>query len=247
MAESPRAAELADNLAAVRAQIAAACAAAGRAPAEVTLVAVTKGHPASDIARLAALGVGDVAENRDAEAAAKARECAELGLRWHFVGQVQTNKARSVVGYADVVQAVDRERLVRALDAAVLADPGRGPSRPLAVLLQVDLDARGDGASRGVAGARGGVAPAEVAALAASVAQARGLMLAGVMGVAPLGLPAGPAFAALARISATLRERHPGARWISAGMSADLGDAVRAGATHVRVGRSLLGPRPLTR
>ncbi|MGQ0624332.1 MAG: YggS family pyridoxal phosphate-dependent enzyme [Sporichthyaceae bacterium] len=253
MAEDARRAELAANLAAVRARIAAACATVGRDPADVTLIAVTKGHPPADVAHLAALGVWDVAENRDAEAAAKARECAALRLRWHFVGQIQTNKARSVVSYADVVHALDRERLVRALDAAVLADPhlvqARDdlPGEGLAVLLQIDLDSRPGAGTSGGAGGRGGIAPEQVSSLAATVDRAEGLVLRGVMAIAPRKVPAGPAFARLAEISAQLRSRYPSASWISAGMSSDLHDAVRAGATHVRVGRSLLGPRPLTR
>ncbi len=224
-----RLAELAANLGRVRARLAAACRAAGRDPEAVSLVAITKTWPADDVRRLAALGVRDVGENRDQEARPKAAACADLGLVWHFVGQLQTNKARSVAGYADVVHSVDRPRLVAALDRGA-AEAGRA----LGVLLEVALD--------GEAG-RGGATPAEVPALAALVAESAALRLLGVMGVAPLGADPTPAFARLAAVSAALRSEHPQAGWISAGMSGDLEAAIAAGATHVRVGTALLGRR----
>ncbi|GLZ10611.1 YggS family pyridoxal phosphate enzyme [Actinomadura sp. NBRC 104425] len=230
--------ELAANLAEVRKRIAAACAAAGRDPAEVTLVAVTKTFPASDVRLLAELGVTDVAENRDQEARPKAEECAGLPLRWHFVGQLQTNKARSVASYADVVQSVDRLRLVRALsDAAVRA------GRTLRCLIQVSLDEPEPGRGPAATGARGGADPADVPALADAIDTAGGLELDGVMAVAPLGADPSAAFARLARIAADLRRERPGAAVISAGMSGDLEQAVACGATHVRVGTALLGGR----
>ncbi|WP_019877653.1 YggS family pyridoxal phosphate-dependent enzyme [Sporichthya polymorpha] len=232
--------ELAANLAAVRERIAAACAAAGRDPADVTLIAVTKTWPASDVEHLAALGVRDVGENRDAEAAEKAATVSDAGvsdLTWHFVGQVQTNKARSVARYADVVHSVDRPRLVRALSAG--ATEG---GRELDALIQVDL---APPARDGSSSSRGGAAPADVRSLADAVAAAPGLRLRGVMAVAPLGAPPGPAFERLAAVAADLRAAHPEARWISAGMSGDLEVAVGAGATHVRVGSGLLGNRAL--
>jgi pyridoxal phosphate enzyme (YggS family) len=224
-----RLAELAANLGRVRARLAAACQAVGRDPGAVSLVAITKTWPADDVRRLAALGVRDVGENRDQEARPKAAACAGLGLVWHFVGQLQTNKARSVAGYADVVHSVDRPRLVAALDRGA-AEAGRA----VGVLLEVALD--------GEAG-RGGATPAEVPALAALVAESAALRLLGVMGVAPLGADPAPAFARLAAVSAALRSEHPQAGWISAGMSGDLEAAIAAGATHVRVGTALLGRR----
>jgi len=225
--------DLAASLAAVRARIAAAATAAGRDPGEVTLVAVTKTRPVSDIRLLAQLGVRDVGENRDQEAAPKAAACADLGLTWHFVGRLQTNKCRSVAGYADVVHSVDRATLVGALaGAATRAD------REVGVLLQVSLDA---------APGRGGALPADLPALADAVAAARGLRLLGVMALAPLGAPPRPAFERLATVGAQLRRDHPGADWVSAGMTGDLEDAVLYGATHVRVGSALLGSRPALR
>ena len=127
-----RQAELAGNLARVEERIAGACAAAGRSRDEVTLIVVTKTYPARDVRLLAELGVRHVAENRDQEAAAKAAECADAAVTWHFVGQLQTNKARSVAGYADVVHSVDRPRLVNSLSGAAV-DRGPAPSRHLAL------------------------------------------------------------------------------------------------------------------
>lgn len=217
-------------LAAVEQRLVAACAAAGRPREEVTLVAVTKNRPASDVAHLAALGVRDVGESRDQEAAAKAAELAGLDLRWHLVGRLQRNKARSVARYAYAVHSVDRSPLVPALsDAALRA------GRELQVLVQVSLD--GDPQ-------RGGAPAADVPRIADAVAQAPGLVLRGVMAVAPLGTPPQPAFAELAAVADAVRRHHPGATWTSAGMSGDLEPAVAAGATHVRIGTALLGHRP---
>jgi pyridoxal phosphate enzyme (YggS family) len=236
--DNDRSAQLAANLARVEERIAGACAAAGRDRAEVTLIVVTKTHPVDDVRRLAALGVRQVAENRDQDAAAKAEQTADLPLTWHFVGQLQTNKARSVVRYADHVHSVDRLRLVSALSAAATA---RG--REVGCLVQVALDAES-----GTQGDRGGVAPDVVPALADAVAAAPGLRLEGVMTVAPLtGAYAGQpraAFDRLLEIASRLRESHPAATMVSAGMSQDLEEAVAAGATHVRVGTAVLGVRP---
>jgi PLP dependent protein len=238
-----RRAELAANLERVRERIAAACRAAGRSPDEVTLVTVTKTWPASDVRLLAGLGVADVGENRDQEAAPKAAACRDLGLRWHFLGQLQTNKCRSVAGYADVVHSVDRGRLVAALSAAA-----ERAGRTLTCLVQVNLDppAGGAGERPGI-GPRGGVDPGGLPALADAVAAATGLRLGGVMAVAPPGGDPAPAFAELAGLAAALRADHPDAGWISAGMSGDLEAAVAAGATHVRVGTAVLGLRPVLR
>nr|WBO77444.1 YggS family pyridoxal phosphate-dependent enzyme [Streptomyces sp. SBE_14.2] len=229
--------QLAANLAKVEERIAAACASAGRKREEVTLIVVTKTYPASDVRILSGLGVRHVAENKDQDAAPKAAECSDLPLTWHFVGQLQTNKVRSVVGYADLVQSVDRPKLVAALSKeAVRAE------REVGCLIQVALDAgekeRGD---------RGGVAPGGIGELADLIAGAPGLRLDGLMTVAPLtGEYAGrerAAFERLMDLSTDLRRGHPAANMVSAGMSADLEQAVAAGATHVRVGSAVLGVR----
>lgn len=230
--------QLADNLARVEERISAACAAAGRERDEVTLIVVTKTYPASDVRLLAELGVRHVAENRDQDAAPKAAECSDLPLTWHFVGQLQTNKVRSVVRYADVVHSVDRTRLVTALSTAAV-----NAGRELDCLIQVALDAES-----GRQGSRGGVAPDGVPELADAIASAEGLRPAGLMTVAPLAGPfAGrprAAFGRLMEIATDLRAAHPAANMVSAGMSADLEEAVAAGATHVRVGSAVLGVRP---
>lgn len=234
-----RSTELADNLARVEERIASACAAAGRSRDEVTLIVVTKTYPASDVRILHGLGVRQVAENRDQDAAPKAADCSDLSLTWHFVGQLQTNKVRSVTHYADVVQSIDRIKLVSALSTAAAGER----ETELGCLVQVALDA-----GNGERGDRGGVAPDGVEALADAVAAAPGLRLDGLMTVAPLAGPyAGrqrAAFERLMEISSRLRANHPAANMVSAGMSSDLEDAVAAGATHVRVGTAVLGVRP---
>jgi pyridoxal phosphate enzyme (YggS family) len=205
------------------------------------MIAVTKTYPAGDVVALAGLGVTDVGENRDQEAAGKAAEVAAAGVRprWHFIGQLQRNKARSVVRYADVVHSVDSVRLARALsNAAAERD------EPLEALVQVSIDADP---------ARGGALPgsadadAGLDAVAEAVAGAPGLRLAGLMAVAPLGWPPERAFGRLAELAEGFRSVHPGATALSAGMSGDLEIAIRYGATHVRVGSALLGMRPTLR
>ncbi|WP_369222185.1 YggS family pyridoxal phosphate-dependent enzyme [Streptomyces sp. R39] len=230
--------EIAANLAKVEERIAAACAAAGRKREEVTLIVVTKTYPASDVRILSGLGVRHVAENRDQDSAPKAAECSDLPLSWHFVGQLQTNKVRSVVGYADLVQSVDRSKLVDVLSREAVR-----AGREVGCLLQVALDAGTSGR-----GERGGVAPGGIEELADLVAGSPGLRLDGLMTVAPLtGEYAGrprAAFERLMDLSTDLRRAHPAANMVSAGMSADLEEAVAAGATHVRVGTAVLGVRP---
>jgi pyridoxal phosphate enzyme (YggS family) len=225
-----RRAELAANLARVRERIEAACARSGRDPADLTLVAVTKFFPASDIELLVELGITAIGENRDQEASAKVSELTRRqDVEVHFIGQLQTNKARSVVSYADVVQSVDRPKLVAALDRAAAA---RGV-RP-GVLVQVSLDDPPD---------RGGVEPGGAGALADQVAACEHLDLRGVMAVAPLGADPEGAFARLREVAHDIQRAHPDATWISAGMSGDLEAAVAQGATHLRVGSAILGSR----
>lgn len=260
-----RTAELAQRLSAVRRRILDASAQrpeershGGELP---SLVVVTKFFPAQDVLRLRELGVRAVGENKDQEAGPKAAEVAEeLALReppvtppvWHFVGQLQSNKAKHVVRYASWVHSVDRPSLVTALGKAVRnhrdavlaeeAAPGPCAERDLTCLLQVDLDSE---ASRD--GARGGAHPEALPALADAVAGTEGLALGGVMAVAPRDGDPAAAFGRLWEISQLLQREHPGARAVSAGMSGDLEAAVLAGATHVRIGSDVLGPRPTVR
>jgi pyridoxal phosphate enzyme (YggS family) len=227
--------ELAANLETVRGRIAAACADAGRAPHDVRLVVVTKFFPADDVRLLAELGVTDVGENRHQEAAAKASECADLSLTWHFIGGLQSNKAAAVAAYADVVESVDRAKLV-----APLAKGAHERSHEVDVLLQVSLDPPAATGDRG----RSGAEPGGLAGLASAVQQAGMLRLRGLMAVAPPGEDPAAAFRRLAGIRQELLADHPDATWLSAGMSGDLEHAVRAGATHVRIGSAVLGSRP---
>jgi PLP dependent protein len=225
--------ELAGNLAAVRARVAAACAAAGRDVSEITLIAVTKTRPAQDVVALVGLGLTDFGENRDQEAAPKAAAVAEATsapVRWHFIGQLQTNKAPSVVRYASVVHSVDRVRLVRALGSASRA----AAAAPVTCLVQVSLD--GDPS-------RGGALISQLPEIATAIEATDGLALGGVMAVAPLGVAPETAFASLRAISDTAREISPAATIISAGMTGDLEAAVQNGATHLRIGTALLGNR----
>lgn len=228
--------ELAANLGEVRGRVEAACAAAGRDPGEVTTIVVTKTYPASDVALLAGLGVTDVGENRHPEAGDKRVELDALvdgavAPRLHFVGGLQTNKAGAVARYADVVQSVDRAKLARSLSRGAEA-----AGRELEVLVQVDFDLHDPG--------RSGTAPADVPALADLVAELPGLTLRGLMTVAPLGARPRPVFADLRTLAERVRADHPGADVVSAGMSGDFEDAVAEGATHLRIGRAVLGERP---
>ncbi|MBB6626336.1 YggS family pyridoxal phosphate-dependent enzyme [Nocardioides sp. KIGAM211] len=224
--------QLAAGLATVRERIAGACADAGRDPDEVRLVVVTKFFPESDVRLLADLGVTDVGENRHQEAEAKAAACADLALTWHFIGGLQSNKAAAVASYSHVVESVDRAKLV-----GPLAKGAGAREQPLDVLLQVSLDPPG-------AEGRAGADAADLPALAGRVAEAEHLVLRGLMAVAPLGGDPVAAFARLAELHRSFVSAHPAATWLSAGMSGDLEHAVRAGATHVRVGSAILGSRP---
>lgn len=236
-----RRAQLAEGLADVRSQIADACRAAGRSPDEVKLLAVTKTWPASDAILLAELGVTDFAENRDQEAAPKAAEVAvalpDTPVRWHMVGRMQRNKARSIVGWADEVQSVDSPRLAAALAKAVAGTRTRGTrSEPLSVLIQASLDGDVE---------RGGVALSGLLELADEIGRSSELILRGVMGVAPLSMDPGAAFALLSKAAARVRADHPTAVELSAGMTADLAAAIGQGSTCVRVGTGLFGYRGL--
>ncbi|MGY1666290.1 YggS family pyridoxal phosphate-dependent enzyme [Geodermatophilus sp. SYSU D00696] len=226
----------ADRLRAVRDRIAAAARAAGRDPGSVTLLAISKTVPADDVRALAALGQTAFGENRAQELTAKVAALADLPLEWHFVGQLQRNKAAAVARTGAVVHSLDRAPLARALARA-----GEDRGRAVDVFVQVDL-----GGAAGELAERGGAAPDDVPRLAEEVAALPGLRLRGLMAVAPRDEPPGPAFARLAALAERLRADHPAATELSAGMSGDLEEAVAAGATIVRVGTALFGSRPLT-
>lgn len=230
--------ELRQGLQRTRGRIVEAARAADRDADGITLVVVTKFFPESDVRLLAELGVQDVGENRHQEAQAKSAACADLGLRWHFIGSLQSNKAAAVAAYADVVASVDRAKLLAGLARGVRET--RPPREELDVLVQVSLDEPD-------ATGRGGVPVAQASELCDRVAGTEGLRLRGVMGVAPLGGDPAAAFETLQRTAHEIRAEHAGADWISAGMSHDLEPAIAAGATHVRIGSAILGNRPVTK
>jgi len=217
---------LADRLAAVLGSVADAARDAGRTPSEITTIVVTKFQPVSLIAELASLGVRDVGENRHQEAKAKAEALADLGLRWHFVGQLQSKKARQVRAYASAIHSVDRMSLVDAL---------RSDEASVDCFVQVDLtDDPG----------RGGVAPEGLDELVEHVLATAGLRLRGLMAVAPLGEPPRPAFARVRLLSERIRRLAPDATDLSMGMSHDFREAILEGATHLRIGTAITGNRP---
>ncbi len=228
--------ELAERVAGVRERVARAAAAAGRSADDVSMVVVTKTWPSSDIRLLHELGVTDFAENRSQEGETKAAELADLPITWHFIGQIQSNKASRIAGYASVVHSVDSVRVAHRLNSGA-----ERAERSLECLVQVSLDPAAD------ASGRGGVRPGLADEIAEALEAAEFLRFAGVMGVAPLHEDSTLAYRRLAEVAAQLRLRHPDGSLLSAGMSADFEAAIRVGATHVRVGSAILGLRPPNR
>jgi hypothetical protein len=213
---------------AVLAAIAEAARAAGSDPAEITLTAVSKQQPWARIAPVLAAGQRVFGENRVQEAAARWRDRL-AGVELRLIGPLQTNKAREAVRLFDVIETLDRPRLAKALaeEIATIAATGDKPPR---LLVQVNT---------GEEAQKSGVAPAEADAFIAACREEFGLTLSGLMCIPPLGEPAGPHFALLAQIA-----RRNGLGELSMGMSADFPLAIRFGATAVRVGEALFGPRP---
>ena len=229
---SNRLSEIQSNLETIQTRISNACSAAGRDISEITLIAVTKTYPASDVDLLKQLGIENVGENRDQEASSKKTEV-KNEFKWHFIGQLQSNKAKSVVNYADLIHSVDRWSLAKEIQKSA-----QGINKVQPVLIQVDLDQSGPDPTRG------GIWPAELSELAAAISQASHLELKGLMSVAPLGEKPELAFARLKDIRASFLKEHPQAQILSAGMSDDLEAAILHGATHLRIGSALLGERP---
>jgi len=215
---------LAERLERVTAEVADAARAADRDPAGITTIVVTKFHPASLVRELAGLGVRHVGENRHQDAGPKAAQLTDLDLEWHFVGQLQSKKARQVVDYARVIHSIDRESLVRALD---------GSSVDTFIQLNLTDDP-----------ARGGVQPTELESLAEAVLATSTLRLVGVMAVAPLGEQPRSAFARVREASERLQTLAPHATKLSMGMSQDFREAIAEGATHLRIGTAITGNRP---
>ena len=229
---SNRLKDIQSNLEKINTRIAEACSRSKRNISEITLIAVTKTYPASDVDLLKQLGIENVGENKDQEASGKISQVKEK-FSWHFIGQLQSNKAKSVVTYADLIHSVDRLSLAKELQKSASAI-----AKKQKVLIQVDLDQSGPDSSRG------GVWPADLAALAQFISQSENLELAGLMSVAPLGENPSEAFERLAQIRSDFLKNYPNAVILSAGMSEDLEAAIEHGATHLRIGSALLGERP---
>jgi len=221
---------LAERLETVQGSVADAIRDAGRDPADVTTIVVTKFHPAQLVRDLFALGVREFGESRHQEALAKAGELGDLELDWHFIGQLQSKKARQARTYARVVHSLDRESLIDALAGG--ADPG---AAPVDAFIQVNLtDDPG----------RGGVKAAGLDAFVERVVATSGIRLLGLMTVAPLGESPRPAFETLRTLSDSVRRVAPDARFLSTGMSGDYREAILEGATHLRIGTAITGNRP---
>ena len=229
---SDRLAGIKDNLETLQSRIDNACQEAKRSSTEITLIAVTKTYPADDVDLLKQLGIDDVGENRDQEAALK-RTQVQADFNWHFIGQLQSNKAKSVVSYAHLIHSVDRSSLAKEIQKSA-----QGVDKKQAVLIQLDLDQSGPDPTRG------GLWPAELMALAQQITDSSHLELKGLMSVAPLEENPAVAFARLAVIRAEFLKTYPQASILSAGMSDDLEAAILHGATHLRIGSALLGERP---
>lgn len=217
---------LAERLHVVQSGIADAARESGREPGEITTIVVTKFHPASLVNDLVALGIRNFGESRHQEARVKVTEVATQELTWHFVGQVQTKKARQIAEYARVIHSVDRESLVTALGSS---------DRVTECFLQINLTTDPS---------RGGVDRHDLGALAERALSTTGIQLLGVMAVAPIGQDPLHAFSRLREASEFLRTIAPDASFISAGMSADYREAILEGATHLRIGSAITGNRP---
>jgi len=235
--------DLRTRLEALQTRLARAAEAAGRDVGEIDLLPVTKFFPAADVAALHRLGCRSFGESRDQEATRKIAELHDLdtAIRWHMIGRIQRNKARSIGEWAWAAHSVDNLKVVAALGRSAADALTRGArAEPLRVFVQVSLD--GDES-------RGGVdvdAPERIDEVCAAVEAESGLRLSGLMGIPPLGADADTAFARLAGELRRVQDRCAGPLGLSAGMSGDLEAAVRHGSTCVRVGTALLGDRPLT-
>jgi pyridoxal phosphate enzyme (YggS family) len=206
--------ELASNLAALQARI--------KNPM-VTLIVVTKTYPVSDVRILSELGVKNFGENRNEEGLAKSEE---IDARWHYQGEIQSRKLRDIAGWADVVHSLDTASHIEKLSSVT--------SKPIDIFLQLSLD--GDPS-------RGGVMESELPALADIALESSQLNLAGLMCVPPVATDPKTAFTEIAAIHRRFISRYPGASSLSAGMSGDFEIAIDCGATHIRVGSSILGSR----
>ncbi len=225
--------ELAQRYNQIVEKVAAAAAASGRSADEITLVVVTKNHPTQLVFDLLGLGACDFGENRDQEASPKALEvlaATSQPMNWHFIGQLQTNKVRSVLEYANTIHSLDRESLLTELQKRTVDRP-----KPLSVFVQVNLTDDPE---------RGGIQVSDLEAFASKVLDSPGLHLAGLMGVGGLDKAPELEFERLAGLSLTLQKLSPEANGLSMGMSGDFETAIGYGATHLRIGTAITGKRP---
>ncbi len=218
-----RRSEIAGHLEAVREQISKAAESAGRSVDEITLIAVTKTFPASDVEILKALGVSNFGENRDSDAAPKATA---ISGTWHFQGQIQSNKLKSITSWANVIHSLDEIRHFEVIE--------KSAPHPLDIFCQVSLDG-----SEG----RGGVSEQKLYELAKEIEKSPIHRLQGLMAVAPLGVDPATAFSKLSAIHKAFMADFPKANKLSAGMSGDFKEAITHGATHIRIGSQILGSR----
>lgn len=223
-------ADVAERWRSVSREVASECERWGRNVSDVTLIVVTKFHPASVVRELWNAGARDFGESRHQDASPKVEELHDLDLTWHFVGQIQSNKARAIARYARVLHSLDRDSVVDALATSENVVDGF-----------IELNLTDDAA-------RGGVDSADdMLRLADKIAATDTIDLRGVMAVAPQHTEPGVAFARVATLSEILVQAHPNATAISAGMSADWKEAIEHGATHLRIGTSITGNRPTPR
>ncbi len=223
-----RKAELATNLANIKSQI----------PEGVHLIVVTKTFPVSDVEILRELGCSEFGENRDQEGKLKAPA---VSAKWHFQGQLQSNKLRSICSWADVIQTVDSLRYVDLISSALtrISEEGNSRKDSLEIFIQVSLDSKLDSRES----ARQGADPKEINQIADAIMSTKNLKLQGLMAVAPLGEEPDSAFLRLSKIHSDFKANYPNSPYLSAGMSGDFQSAISHGATHVRIGSQILGSR----
>ena len=224
---SNRREELSENLGAIRSRISVAAQNSGRSTEEITLIVVTKTFPAADAQILYELGVRDFGENRDQEASIKSTGLPD-DCRWHFQGQIQSNKLKSIANWADVLHSIDDLAHARKLDSLLSQDSKKD------IFIQVSLDSLPN---------RGGVLPELISEFLDEVSAFSNLNVRGLMAVAPLDEEPVRAFLRLKELSDRVVKEHPEAREISAGMSNDFEAAISQGATHIRIGSQILGVR----
>jgi pyridoxal phosphate enzyme (YggS family) len=222
-----RTSEITANLNEVKAKIASAALKAGRGADEITLIVVTKTFPISDLEILYSLGVREFGENRDQEAVEKVAKLPS-DINWNFQGGIQSNKLKSITTWAGCIHSVDKLKY-----AQIISEQNTG--KPKEIFIQVSLDQPPE--------SRGGVDPEKLMDLASELTKLPGISLKGLMAVAPLDLPEEQAFLKLKEIQADFVAVFKGARYLSAGMSGDYEMAISYGATHLRIGSSILGNR----